>query len=137
MEIKLVISVDEKTADLVKGLTEALVFRGSNNATVQGVAKPDVVAVETAEEPVVKKKSSKKSKETEKEVDKTEEVEETTEEPEITVDDLRRELAEAKHRVGSIEPCKKIIAKYGAKGVSDVDPADYKAMMKDLRALGN
>lgn len=50
--------------------------------------------------------------------------------------DVRGALA-AKSKEGFKEEVKKLISKYGAEKLSDINPDDYTALMKDVEGLGN
>ena len=50
--------------------------------------------------------------------------------------DVRGALA-AKSKEGFKEEVKKLISKYGAEKLSDINPDDYAALMKDVEGLGN
>ena len=53
-----------------------------------------------------------------------------------TLDEVRAALAE-KSRAGYTADVKALIAKYGADKLSDVDPANYAALLKDAEVIGN
>ena len=64
-----------------------------------------------------------------------EEVPQETPKP-IMLDEVRAILAE-KSRAGYTSDVKALIAKYGADKLSDVDPANYAALLKDAEVIGN
>lgn len=57
-------------------------------------------------------------------------------EPTISLEKVRGVLAE-KSQAGFTTEVKAIIQKYGANRLSDIDPKDYKAVLKDAEVLGN
>ena len=69
-----------------------------------------------------------------------EEIEVTAEpakqEPEITLEEVRGVLADIS-RAGFTADVKKLIVKYGAERLSDVDPNNYSALLNDAKELMN
>lgn len=58
------------------------------------------------------------------------------EKPELSLADVRAVLAD-KSRAGYTAEVRDLLKKYGADKLSKVDPADYKALLKDAEVLGN
>lgn len=56
--------------------------------------------------------------------------------PEIKLEDVRAVLAE-KSRVGHTAEVRALLKKYGAAKLSEIDPANYEALMKDAEVIGN
>ena len=54
----------------------------------------------------------------------------------VTLDEVRAALAE-KSRAGYTADVKALIAKYGADKLSDVDPANYVALLQESEVIGN
>lgn len=54
----------------------------------------------------------------------------------LTLEDVRAILAE-KSRAGFTAQIRDLLLKYGAKKLSEVDPASYKALVTDAEVLGN
>ena len=54
----------------------------------------------------------------------------------VTFEELRRILSE-KTRAGYTEDIRAAILNYGAEKLSDVDPAHYEALLKEVEAIGN
>lgn len=82
----------------------------------------------STEEPAKATKPAKKSADLPKE--------ETAAEKPYSFTDVRGALA-AKSKEGFKEEVKKLISKYGAEKLSDINPDDYAALMKDVEGLGN
>ena len=62
---------------------------------------------------------------------------EKTEEPKTpTLEDVRHVLAE-KSRNGHTTEIKQLLIKHGADKLSDVNPAEYKALLAEVEVLGN
>lgn len=87
----------------------------------------------SSDEPAKTTKSTKKSAELPKEEAASADV---PEEKTYSFTDVRGALA-AKSKEGFKEEVKKLIAKYGAEKLSDINPDDYAALMKDVEGLGN
>lgn len=58
------------------------------------------------------------------------------EEPAITLEDVRAILAN-KSRDGFTAQIREFLQKYGASKLSEIDPANYKALVADAEVLGN
>lgn len=86
----------------------------------------------SSDEPAKTTKSTKKSAELPKEAAPADVPEEKT----YSFTDVRGALA-AKSKEGFKEEVKKLIAKYGAEKLSDINPDDYATLMKDVEGLGN
>jgi len=56
--------------------------------------------------------------------------------PEIKLEDVRAVLAE-KSRAGHTAEVRALLKKYGAAKLSEIDPANYEALMKDAEVIGN
>lgn len=56
--------------------------------------------------------------------------------PEIKLEDVRAILAE-KSRAGHTAEVRALLQKYDAEKLSAVDPANYEALMKDAKVIGN
>ena len=56
--------------------------------------------------------------------------------PEIRLEDVRAVLAE-KSRAGHTAEVRALLKKYGAAKLSEIDPANYEALMKDAEVIGN
>lgn len=56
--------------------------------------------------------------------------------PEITLEEVRGVLADIS-RAGFTADVKKLIVKYGAERLSDVDPNNYSALLNDAKELMN
>ena len=57
-------------------------------------------------------------------------------EPALTLEQVRAILAE-KSRSGFTAQVRDLLLKYGAKKLSEIDPANYKALVADAEVLGN
>ena len=55
---------------------------------------------------------------------------------ELKLEDVRAVLAE-KSRAGHTAEVRALLKKYGAAKLSEIDPANYKALMKDAEVIGN
>ena len=55
---------------------------------------------------------------------------------EIKLEDVRAVLAE-KSRAGHTAEVRALLKKYGAAKLSEIDPANYEALMKDAEVIGN
>jgi hypothetical protein len=56
--------------------------------------------------------------------------------PELTLEQVRAALAE-KSRGGYTAQVRELLVKHGAAKLSDIDPAEYPALMADAEGLGN
>ena len=56
--------------------------------------------------------------------------------PELTLEQVRAVLAE-KSRGGYTAQVRELLVKHGAAKLSDIDPAEYPALMSDAEELGN
>lgn len=56
--------------------------------------------------------------------------------PELKLEDVRAVLAE-KSRAGHTAEVRALLKKYGATKLSEIDPANYEALMKDAEVIGN
>ena len=56
--------------------------------------------------------------------------------PELKLEDVRAVLAE-KSRAGHTAEVRALLKKYGAAKLSEIDPANYEALMKDAEVIGN
>jgi hypothetical protein len=56
--------------------------------------------------------------------------------PELKLEDVRAVLAE-KSRAGHTAEVRALLQKYGAAKLSEIDPANYEALMKDAEVIGN
>jgi len=56
--------------------------------------------------------------------------------PEIKLEDIRAVLAE-KSRAGHTAEVRALLKKYGAAKLSEIDPANYEALMRDAEVIGN
>ena len=54
----------------------------------------------------------------------------------ITLEDVRKVLAE-KSRAGFTDEVKAIITKHGAEKLSDIDPSEYESVISETEVLGN
>ena len=90
------------------------------------------------EQPKAKTTRRKKSKPEETPPPYTADVEEVPQETQkpVTLDEVRAALAE-KSRAGYTADVKALIAKYGADKLSDVDPANYAALLQESEVIGN
>jgi hypothetical protein len=77
--------------------------------------------------------SDKKSLEAE---EATSAAEEKEPEKKLTLEDVRKTAAD-KSRQGHTEEVRKLIQKFGASKLSEVDEEKYPALMKDLEAIGH
>ena len=64
------------------------------------------------------------------------EVKEIPAEKKVTLEDVRSDLAQ-KSQAGMTAEVRELITKYGGTRLSDIDPAQYKALLKDAEALVN
>lgn len=65
-----------------------------------------------------------------------EEVEVPTEDKPVSIDDVRTVLA-ALSNDGKKSAVKKLLAKYGSSRLSEIDPKNYKALLKDAEEVKN
>ena len=56
--------------------------------------------------------------------------------PELNLEDVRAVLAE-KSRAGHTAEVRTLLKKYGATKLSEIDPANYEALMKDAEGVDN
>ena len=56
--------------------------------------------------------------------------------PELKLEDVRAVLAE-KSRAGHTAEVRALLKKYGAAKLSEIDPANYEALIKDAEVIGN
>ena len=56
--------------------------------------------------------------------------------PELKLEDVRAVLAE-KSRAGHTAVVRALLKKYGAAKLSEINPANYEALMKDAEVIGN
>ena len=56
--------------------------------------------------------------------------------PEIKLEDVRAVLAE-KSRAGHTAEVRALLKKYGAAKLSEIDPANYEALLQDAEVIGN
>lgn len=63
-------------------------------------------------------------------------VENLEKEPTLTLEEVRTVLAE-KSRNGFTKEIKELLKKYGASKLSEVDPKNYEALLKDTEELNN
>lgn len=90
----------------------------------------DAPAVEAAsEKPAAEKSKGKVKKETEPAKAET-----VPEKKTITLEEVRTLLAE-KSRAGHTDQVKEIIAKHGAKKLSEIDPSEYEALIAEVEVL--
>ena len=82
-----------------------------------------------------RRKKSRTDEESKTETAAAEEVPQEVPKP-VTLDEVRAALAE-RSRNGYTSDVKALIAKYGADKLSDVDPANYAALLKDAEVIGN
>ena len=87
------------------------------------------------EKPKTTRRRKTKNEELKTDTVAVEEVPQETPKP-VTLDEVRAALAE-KSRAGYTADVKALIAKYGADKLSDVDPANYAALLKDAEVIGN
>ena len=87
------------------------------------------------EKPKTTRRRKTKNEEPKTDTAAVEEVPQETPKP-IMLDEVRAILAE-KSRAGYTADVKALIAKYGADKLSDVDPANYAALLKDAEVIGN
>jgi hypothetical protein len=56
--------------------------------------------------------------------------------PQLKLEDVRAVLAE-KSRTGHTAEVRALLQKYGAAKLSEIDPANYEALMRDAEVIGN
>ena len=56
--------------------------------------------------------------------------------PEVKLEDVRAVLAE-KSRAGHTAAVRALLQKYGAAKLSEIDPANYEALLQDAEVIGN
>lgn len=95
----------------------------------------DSKASNDEEKPKTTRKRKTKTEESKTDAAAVEEVPQKTPKP-VTLDEVRTALAE-KSRAGYTADVKALIAKYGADKLSDVDTANYAALLKDAEVIGN
>ncbi|RHU80260.1 rRNA biogenesis protein rrp5 [Clostridiaceae bacterium OM08-6BH] len=74
--------------------------------------------------------------ETDAKVIEAQEVKELSAEKEVTMEDVRAVLGQ-KSQAGMIAEVRELIIKYGGTRLSDIDPAQYKALLAEAEVLGN
>lgn len=87
------------------------------------------------EKPKTTRKRKNKTEEPKTETAVAKEVPQETQKP-VTLDEVRAALAE-RSRNGYTSDVKALISKYGVDKLSDVDPANYAALLKDAEVIGN
>ena len=95
----------------------------------------DSKASNDEEKPKTTRRRKTKAEEPKTDTAAVEEVLQETPTP-ATLDEVRAALAE-KSRAGYTADVKALIAKYGVDKLSDVDPANYAALLKDAEVIGN
>lgn len=150
MEVKLVISLDEATQELVKELLSVAAGKSLANTRTERSKTSKKATKEITElsdvdnlggvdddtttdfvdelDAIDKKKSraSKSKKAASKDADDADE--------KITIEDVRSTLA-AKKKAGFGAGIKAVLKKYGVTMVSDLDAADYAEVIKEVEAL--
>ena len=58
------------------------------------------------------------------------------EKPQLTLEEVQAVLAEKSHD-GFTKEIRELLEKYGAPRLSEIDPANYAALLKDAEVLGN
>jgi len=128
MEIKLTIGLDDKTHETLNALIAAL--NGKIAVAVDADSKPaeapkkkpiKATAAPIEETPVLEPQDEPKQEESEPAAD-------------ITIEDLRALLANAKREKGT-DAIKAILKSYGVTLLSDLDSKHYGAVAKKVRAL--
>ena len=111
-----------RCGEALVGIAESLreMFSGEEEATAVEAA---------AEKPAAEKPKGKAKKEAE-----TVSADPVPEKKTVTLEEVRTLLAE-KSRAGHTEQVKEIIAKHGAKKLSEIDPAEYEALIAEVEVL--
>lgn len=141
MEIKVVISLDEATQEIVKNLTAAIA------GVKREVTSQEVIETLRKKPAQVEKRSLKPKAEEKDFADEIAEIDEKlvklnkkkeskvdTDEPTATIEEVRAALA-AKKRAGFGPQIKNVLKNYGVSMVSDLDPADYKKVIDEVEEL--
>lgn len=119
MKIEVELNLSEKTCEVLNGLISALT--GARKGPVEKDLKPTGTNTKTSKEEATGTK--------------VETTEPTTTNSEYTEDDVRAALADAKHRIGSSDACRKLLASMGAKKVADLKPEQYAEVITKAKAL--
>lgn len=126
MKIEVELNLSEKTCEVLNGLINALT--GARKSPVEKNLKPAGTNTKaTKEEETVTKPETTGAK--------AEATEPTATNPEYTEDDVRAALADAKHRIGSSDACRKLLTSMGAKKVADLKPEQYAEVITKAKAL--
>lgn len=125
MKIEVELNLSERTCEVLNGLINALT--GAKISAIASGLTPGGTNTKTPKEKTATAKSEAKEA-------KVEESTETTN-PEYTEDDVRAALADAKHRIGSSDACRKLLASMGAKKVADLKPEQYAEVITKAKAL--
>ena len=133
MEIKVTISLDDRTAALVGQLASAIL---ATKVTVES----NVPVVETPKAPAKKTKKVTKAEEPKEPTwepggGQVEDEPNEAQEENYTVDDVRTTMAEAKRSGKESADLRAILKANGAAVVSDLDPKKYAAVIKAVKAL--
>lgn len=136
MEIKITLSVDDRTATLIEGLTQAILASKAvtprRTKTPEPEAKPVVIEPEhvvPVEEPKLPEAPVAETPEAPKDPEPAK-----PETAKKTDADVRVAVTEAKNRVGS-DRVKAVITSFGAKSVSAISPDLYDAVIKKMEEL--
>lgn len=128
MEIKLVIGIEKELYERIDRLTEALtVFSGIRMTTVNSAEK-----VEIKNEPAKKVKAETKAAESDTDAPWKEESKAS--DIEYTVDDVISAMQNLGAKKGKQE-AKKLLGKYNASKVSELDKAVYGDIIKDIEGM--
>lgn len=126
MEIKLVIGMEKELYERIDRLTEALTtFSGIRMTTVNSVEKAEI-----KNEPTKKIKAETKTAESDTDVPWKEE----TSDIEYTVDDVISAMQNLGIKKGKQE-AKRLLGKYNASKVSELDKAVYGDIIKDIEGM--
>lgn len=126
MKIEVELNLSEKTCEVLNGLINALT--GARKSPVEKNLKPTGTNTKTNKEEAAGAKPEATGT-------KEEATEPTATNPDYTEDDVRAALADAKHRIGSSDACRKLLASMGAKKVADLKPDQYAEVITKAKAL--
>lgn len=146
LEIKLTISLDEKTADILERLIGAMnrevtakvadAEEAQPNkkvkAPIKATAAPIEEAAEEVAEPITKAVVTPKNEPQQVVAEETEK--NTAPAENITIEELRTLLAAAKREKGT-DAIKTILKSYGVSLLSDLDPSHYAEVAQKVREL--
>lgn len=129
MKIEVELNLSERTCEVLNELINAI------SGTRKKAVESNLTPAETNTKPTKEKAAVTKVEAKETRVDKVQTETTKEESVEYTEDDVRTALADAKHRIGSSDACRKLLVSMGAKKVADLKPEQYAEVITKAKAL--